>query len=334
MSLPNWSDVESIDECWERSGRRRPARPAVCPEGCTESPREGQVVFPFFRRLGRHEYRFIRFGYERFVSSSALSNVHPAWLVYFADQWLHIRRGSHWSFSIRIEEGLDGAAMTFGVAPEAGGLHEFAAGGIGLSAAARWVTGFTLYGNAGKATADAPCVRGDVSALEIAQAVGYTRPGGPVEWREDVRSSKPGVYLVETIEARNRAPLDSSQLAAWIDNWHLKGKPSGVESLRRTLAARWRPDSRVLYVGKTHGSLRTRLRQFCQHKIGNTSPHAGGQSVLALTPTKDRRVWWIECAESALLERWALRAHAALLRMRFAEERDEETLLPFANKHY
>jgi hypothetical protein len=59
---------------------------------------------------------------------------------------------------------------------------------------------------------------------------------------------------------------------------------------------RWLPNEPVLYIGGTTRTIRKRMGDFYRHKIGNKSPHAGGQVVKLLicalwvywSPTTDK----------------------------------------------
>ncbi|MGO8788020.1 MAG: hypothetical protein ACLQVL_11660 [Terriglobia bacterium] len=53
---------------------------------------------------------------------------------------------------------------------------------------------------------------------------------------------------------------------------------------------RWLPNEPVLYIGGTTRTIRKRIGDFYNHKVGNKGPHAGGQVVRLLKC--DRWVYW------------------------------------------
>jgi transcription elongation factor GreA len=158
---------------------------------------------------------------------------------------------------------------------------------------------------------------------------------GPVAWGAAVRSTRPGVYVIELPNAPAAAPIDIGRVGDWLRDvpaLRLDGaRPTGKELAAR-LAAFWLPGEPVLYVGRSSASLAGRVNAYYRTPLGDPRPHAGGQWLKTLSILGDTRVWWSETdaaeeAELALLEA-------------FAEEVDPTSaarlpagspILPFAN---
>jgi hypothetical protein len=95
------------------------------------------------------------------------------------------------------------------------------------------------------------------------------KPCGPVAWKAPVTETRPGVYVV----ALTKSPVAKGR----------RFTSDAVLSQRhKAIAQRWQPGQPVLYIGRTKGPLRKRLRQFYKHRFGDPRPHCGGQSVVAL----------------------------------------------------
>lgn len=157
-------------------------------------------------------------------------------------------------------------------------------------------------------------VRGPASVASLYIAAGLegpvTSPWGmvpPVPLRDG------GVYVV-SLESRTRAK---------------RGASRSVQFLPPHVAARWHIGQTVMYVGKTRRNLRKRLGEYFRHRLGNPSPHCGGEDVLRLRAA-GWQLWvhWLPAQperaahiEAVMLERFAssLPDHAA-------------HRLPFANR--
>jgi len=98
-------------------------------------------------------------------------------------------------------------------------------------------------------------------------------PHGPVRWEEKISESRPGVYVV----ARARKPMASCKAS----DLRFKDPHPPVRDLEYE-RRRWLRNEPVLYIGQTTRSLRKRIGQFYGQKVGNRSPHAGGQVVKLL----------------------------------------------------
>jgi hypothetical protein len=68
-------------------------------------------------------------------------------------------------------------------------------------------------------------------------------------------------------------------------------------SLKNHLRIFWNKDETILYVGRTtkrkkYPGLGNRLHEFYGHRIGNRSPHSGGQWILTLDNPSDLYIFW------------------------------------------
>jgi len=136
---------------------------------------------------------------------------------------------------------------------------------------------------------------------------------GPVAWRTPVRSTKPGVYIIELPNAPETAPIDIGLIGTWLSRvptLHLDGtRPTGKELAAR-LASFWLPGEPILYVGRSKASLAGRVNAYYQTPLGDPRPHAGGHWIKTLSLLDETRVWWVETdaaeeAELSLLDEFA-----------------------------
>lgn len=152
-------------------------------------------------------------------------------------------------------------------------------------------------------------------------------PAGPVTWGARVPCRVPGVYVIETPDPLDAAPLDPDAIAAWIErvpSLRVDGVRPSVAVLAERLASFWMPNEPVVYVGLAGTSVTRRIGQFYRTPLGNPRPHAGGHWLKTLSGLETFRVWWAETgdpatAEDALLKAFALRHGGGLV-------------LPFANR--
>ena len=75
---------------------------------------------------------------------------------------------------------------------------------------------------------------------------------GPVVWGSPVTSSAPGVYLVESAEPSDTAPIDPTVVAAWIKRVPtllVDGRRPTAADLVSRLASFWIAGEPVVYVG-------------------------------------------------------------------------------------
>ena len=152
-------------------------------------------------------------------------------------------------------------------------------------------------------------------------------PAGPVTWGARVPCRVPGVYVIETPDPLEAAPLDARAIAAWIErvpSLRVDGVRPSVAVLAERLASFWIPNEAAVYVGLAGTSVARRVGQFYRTPLGDPRPHAGGHWLKTLAGLETFRVWWSRTddpasAEDALFTAFALRHGGGLV-------------LPFANR--
>lgn len=170
-------------------------------------------------------------------------------------------------------------------------------------------------------------------AAELLTSAGLT-PVGPVVWGSPVTSDAPGVYVVESAEPSDAAPIDSAAVAAWINRVPtllVDGRRPRAADLASRLASFWIPGEPVLYVGLAGTSVAKRVRQFYHTPLGDPRPHAGGHWLKTLATLATLRVWWAETDDPARDEHALLIAFAARVAAK-PGRRLADPVLPFANR--
>lgn len=158
---------------------------------------------------------------------------------------------------------------------------------------------------------------------------------GPVVWGRAVRSSAPGVFVVELPAGAEKAPMDHGQLRRWLERvpeLRLDGRPPTPHQIGRRLASFWLPWEPILYVGRSARALGPRLAALHATPLGDARPYSGGHWLKTLSIVSDLRVWWAETDaheeyEDALLGEVAARVPAEVA----ATLPDPSLVLPFAN---
>ncbi len=171
-------------------------------------------------------------------------------------------------------------------------------------------------------------------AAELLKTVGLLADG-PVRWGAQVRSRRPGLFVVEFAEPLAHAPVDASICGRWIERvptLRLDGKRPDGRQLARRLAAFWLPSQTVLYIGTTTKALGPRAGALYATELGSRRPHSGGHWLKTLRGLDQARVWWaetdaVEEYEDALLAAFAESVPPAEL----TALHDALVVLPFAN---
>jgi transcription elongation factor GreA len=150
------------------------------------------------------------------------------------------------------------------------------------------------------------------SSADLLREVGLLADG-PVVWGRRVRSAKPGVYVVETPAAAERAPLDLALVGKWLEratDLLLDGaRPTSKELLAR-VARDWLPGQIVLFIGSAGESLADRVAALQATPPGSPLPCPDGLRLHLLRGVETCRVWWAETDapeeyEDALLDAFA-----------------------------
>jgi len=147
-------------------------------------------------------------------------------------------------------------------------------------------------------------------APDLLRAVGLL-VDGPVVWGRPVRSSRPGVYVVELPAPLESAPLDLARVGKWLEravDLLLDGERPTSRALAARLARDWLPGQTVLFVGSTDGPLADRVAAIQATPPGDPLPCPDGLRLHLLRGIEACRVWW------AAPRRWSWRCWASALR--------------------
>jgi transcription elongation factor GreA len=138
-------------------------------------------------------------------------------------------------------------------------------------------------------------------------------PDGPVLWGRPVRSSRPGVYLVELPAPIASAPLDLARVGKWLEratDLLLDGARPTSKELQARLARDWLADQAVIFIGSATGPLAGRVADLQRTPAGDGRPCGDGLRLQLLRVIETCRVWWAETDapeeyEDALLDAFA-----------------------------
>ena len=177
-------------------------------------------------------------------------------------------------------------------------------------------------------------VRRTAGAVDLLRSVGLMADG-PVRWGAQVRSTRPGVYLIELPAPLPRAPIDLSPVGTWIErvpSLMVDGTRPAGRDLAHRLGEFWLPDQVVLYVGATDRAIGRRVDELVRTPLGDPDPHADGRWLATLRGMEQARIWWAETDapeeyEDALLAGFAEAVDPASA----AALRDPTVVVPFAN---
>jgi hypothetical protein len=158
---------------------------------------------------------------------------------------------------------------------------------------------------------------------------------GPVKWGSPVRSTRPGIAIVELPVPLAQAPVDVAICGKWAERLAtllLDGERPDGRQLARRLASFWLASQTVLYVVSTEKSLGGRVGALYATELGSRRPHSGGHWLKTLRGLDGARVWWAETDavleyEDAILTEFAAGVPAA----EAAALHDPDVVLPFAN---
>ena len=170
---------------------------------------------------------------------------------------------------------------------------------------------------------------------------------GPISWGQLSSQagvsqvlSEAGVYVVALPEGPlEKAPFSESAIKEWLylrPEIRLDGIRPSLDELVGRLSGFWLPDEVILYVGQTTSrTLRHRLQQFYRHRLGDRSPHAGGQWLKTLANLDQLRVFWArstapEADEAKLIHQYITNVSSDARR----QLHDPEHPFPFANLEF
>ena len=158
---------------------------------------------------------------------------------------------------------------------------------------------------------------------------------GPAVWGAPVRSSRPGVFVVELPEPIAEAPIDHNILRRWMERvptLTLDGQPPTPRDLASRLAAYWLPGETVLYIGSTSRSLGGRVAALVATELGDRRPFGSAYRLRTLRDVGKLRVWWAEtAAPEEYADALATAFSAGVDPASIARLPDPALVLPFAN---
>jgi len=172
------------------------------------------------------------------------------------------------------------------------------------------------------------------TAAELLKAIGLLADG-PVRWGSPVRSSRPGIAIVELPAPLAQAQVDVSICGKWaerVPTLLLDGERPDGKQLARRLASFWLPSQTVVYVVSTEKSLGARVGALYATGLGSRRPHSGGHWLKTLRGLDGTRVWWAETDAVLEYEDAILTAFTAEVPISEAAAlHDPGVVLPFAN---
>ncbi len=124
---------------------------------------------------------------------------------------------------------------------------------------------------------------------------------GQVKWGQKVNCNYPGIYVVAITDSAEKivcsvdAPISVKIVQDWITyvpKLNLDGKRPRYEDLVNRLKEFWIPDETILYIGKAGTSLKDRVNQYYNTRLGDPKPHAGGHWIKTLKNLSDLNIFW------------------------------------------
>ena len=158
---------------------------------------------------------------------------------------------------------------------------------------------------------------------------------GPAVWGAPVRSSRPGVFVVELPEPIAEPPIDHTLLRQWLERVStltVDGASPTPRDLALRLGAYWLPGETVLYIGSTAKSIGGRVAALVATELGDRRPFGSAYRLRTLRDIGRLRVWWAETGApeeyaDALMTAFAAAVDPASV----ARLPDPALVLPFAN---
>jgi transcription elongation factor GreA len=158
---------------------------------------------------------------------------------------------------------------------------------------------------------------------------------GPAVWGAPVRSSRPGVFVVELPEPIAEPPIDHTLLRGWLERvptLTIDGTTPTPRDLAVRLGTYWLPGETVLYIGSTARQLGGRVAALVATELGDRRPFGAAYRLRTLRDIGKLRVWWAETGApeeyaDALMTAFATGVDPASI----ARLLDPGLVLPFAN---
>ncbi|MGZ6269913.1 MAG: hypothetical protein ACXWMU_05030, partial [Candidatus Limnocylindrales bacterium] len=159
---------------------------------------------------------------------------------------------------------------------------------------------------------------------------------GPVLWGRPVRTTVPGVFVIELGAPVPHAPIDPNALRAWLERvpeLRLDDARPTVGELQGRLAGLWLPEQTVVYAWYSPKSIGARVAAMHRTALGDPRPNPAGQLLKTLRGHDQLRVWWAETDAPQEFADALLSAFAEGVDPASAARLGQPTmLLPFANE--
>jgi transcription elongation factor GreA len=158
---------------------------------------------------------------------------------------------------------------------------------------------------------------------------------GPVLRGAPLRSSRPGIFVVEIATAHPEAPVDFGVLRTWLErvpSLQLDGATPTPHELAAEMRRWWLPGETVVFIGATNKSLAGRASALSATAVGDRRPFGSAYRLRTLKDVGKLRLWW---AESGAAEEYADAAFEAFAKgvdpVWIARLPDPKLVLPFGN---
>ncbi|MEI7962058.1 MAG: hypothetical protein WCI04_07015 [archaeon] len=172
-----------------------------------------------------------------------------------------------------------------------------------------------------------------------------------VQWNTTFNETEQGVYIVSTsndadknLGITDKPTFDDQQIELWISklpDFKVDGITANLKIVKNRLTNFWLPDESILYIGKAptriskkgiKSGISKRVSEYYKTKIGNRSPHSGGQWIKALKDLNTFTVYYGCCnkpaeTESKMLEFFMSNVSKSTL----SKLHDKDLPIPFAN---
>lgn len=139
-----------------------------------------------------------------------------------------------------------------------------------------------------------PPARPGPTARELIAGLGLMADG-PVLWGAPLRSSRPGIFVVEIATPHAEMPVDHHALRTWLERvpaLKLDGRTPTPHELAADLRRWWLPGETVLYIGSTPKSLAGRASALAATAIGDRRPIGSAWRLRVLKDLAKLRLWW------------------------------------------
>ncbi len=141
-----------------------------------------------------------------------------------------------------------------------------------------------------------PPARPGPTARDLIGSLGLLADG-PALWGAPLRSSRPGIFVVELASPHAEMPVDHHALRTWLErvpDLRLDGRVPTPHELAADLRRWWLPGETVLFIGSTTKSLGGRAAALAATPIGDRRPFGSAWRLRVLKDLTKLRLWWAE----------------------------------------